>query len=184
MLIDTMRNILEKKEKIYKEKQIKNEWLKLQPHRAKMHNILMSQKGISSFDRVIIFQCLAIVSEYVDIYEDSIKNETNLIKAATLEGLSKEQLLIEEIADSVELLKISADNREPLSDRLNAIEKIRNTAWKTAYDLRDQISNILENFEDKLEIEDVGYIFTCISLALLELDLREEEAKILNDMYE
>jgi len=179
-----MRNTLEKKEKIYKEKQIKNEWLKLQPHREKMHSILMSRARISPMDRIVIFQCLAIVSEYVDIYEDSIKNETNLIEPATLEGLSKEEQLVEEIVDSVELLKISADDKEPLAKRLNAIEKIRNTAWKTAYDLRDKISDIIEKFEDELDIDHVGYIFTCISLVLLELDLKEEEAQILNKMYE
>lgn len=176
---------MEKKEKIYREKQLREEWLNLRSYRGNLHNILMNYKDISPMDRIIIYQCLSIILENICIYEDAIKNETNTIQTKTKSegGISQEQKIIEEIVDAVELLIITMNDKEPLSNRLKAIEKIKNTAWKTVYDLKDQISDVLERFDEELELDDIGYIFACISLILLELDLKDEETKILNKMY-
>ena len=134
---------MDDKEKIYREKQIGLRWEDLKPHRKNLHDILTSEKKVSPRDSIVIYQCVATVAENIDIYQETIKNETNIIKADDQKNFSKEEKIVKEIVDSIKFLTITQNKESSLQERLDAIDKIRNTCWKTAYTVRDKINNIL-----------------------------------------
>ena len=170
-------------EKIRREKQIKFHWEEIRPHRDDLNAIMMKRKELSPMDRIIVFQTIALVAENIEIHEESIRNKTNIIGIIDHDDYSKKELIEQEIISSMKCLSIAADDKSSIEEKLDAIEKIRNTAWLTACHVKKNIHDILGNFTNGLQAKDIPYVYTCISVALLELDMGKEEAKILDELY-
>ncbi len=177
---------MENNEKINREKKIILSWNELKSHKEKLHDILMGKIG--TLDSVVIYQCIAIVAENISIHKEAMRKQTNVIRNGCDKNLSKEEILVENLTESIKFLSITFDSGCSLTERLDAVEKIRNTAWQTICKKEDELNNILAEYSGKvIEINnlgnDVGYILTCISIVLLELDMKEEEARLLDEIY-
>jgi hypothetical protein len=174
---------MENKERFNRERNIVKAWQELEPHREDLHKILMNQKKVRPIDSVIIYQCIATVAENICIHEESIKNETNLIDVKSEVGTRDKDVVMQDIMGCVKYLSVAFDGGRSLTDRLDAVEKIRNTAWLTAFKMKSSLNDLLSSYMDGVEDENIGYVFSCISLVLLELDMKEEEARLLNELY-
>lgn len=174
---------MEQKDKIYREKQLIERWDELKSHRDQINSLLTEKKKFTVLDALVIFQCLAIVLEYIEIYEEEIKNSENVISIdySGIENTDISHTL--EFQASLKHVSIMKNENSSNEERLDAIEKIRNTLWRNALVRKDEIYKVITNYHNDLEADDLFIVFLCVSAVLLELNMKEEEIKLLDEMW-
>lgn len=174
---------MEQKDKIYREKQLIEKWDELKDHKTQIRSLLTEKKKFTVLDALVIFQCLAIVSEYIEIYEEEIKNSKNVI-SIDYSGIEKADISHTlEFQASLKNVSTMKDENSSNEERLDAIEKIRNTLWRNALIRKDEIYKVITNYHNDLEADDLFIVFLCVSAVLLELDMKEEEIKLLDEIW-
>ena len=184
-------------EKMLREKKLLDLWEELSKEKKSLSDLVNLKRKLHPIDFVILFQCLIVVLEKLEVYEEEIKNSPDDIVSEDIQNIQDgpvgdlvkdllndtDNLFGMDMIDSVLCLRVAFNNESPMSKRIEAIERIKMSAWKGMYKRKDRLLEVMTNYPDFDATKDIMTVFTCVSMIILELDMQEHEAKILDEFY-
>lgn len=181
------------KEKITREKNLFEHWKDIRKEKQSLIDLVTQKRELQSLDFAVLYQCVILVLEKFEVYEEEIKNTPEEIIIENKIGLFDKALeeiikdagkgLGNSFVNEAICLLVAISDQMPMKERFNAIEQIKMKAWKNMYERREYIKEIAAKYPNFDNAEDVFTVFRCISMVLLELDMQEQEAKILDDSW-
>ncbi len=182
-----MNIIMEFKEKITKERQLKENWDQIKKYERELSEILLMVREVDAHDYILFFQSISLVLEYVNFYEDELVASLAKIEETTITDRTKEVLknipeeLFDEIAPEMQLYMESDSDDMPIHDRLASIDKVRQLCWKRLYKRKEDIGKLCHKFPepDAMGEEEYILLFKCLSMIILELSMKDQEIEIL-----
>ncbi len=167
-----------------RENELRKAWDEIKKKRSEFHKLLAGKAKPDSFDVILFYQAVSLIMESLAVREKQLKNAPNKvgdIGKCIIKEVEKE---FGDIAPEIACFLISENEKLPVSQRLDAIEKIRLVSWKSLFNQRHELEELSKRFPNSLNREDMGLLFQCISLVVLELDMKDKEIEILDDLYE
>jgi hypothetical protein len=183
---------MEYREKIKREKQMIDSWEEMETSKQQLSQLLLNQRQLGPQDFILFFQCMILVVENVEIHKEEIEDSPDRLEVENTDEkfynifgpLSEnvEKLCGKEIIGEIEYFLMSMDDSKTINERFDAIEKIRMSAWKNMSNKKDEIVELLERYPKDICADDFMLIFKCISMILLELDMKNQERQMLKKL--
>ena len=153
------------KEKVLREKQLMKHWEDIKCNQESLYDLFLHKRKFEPMDIAVVFQCIILVLEKLEIHGDEV-----------------EKMVGKDIIGEMECFFITLDDKSSMAEKFQAIEKIKKTAWKIMYKRKEAINNLTKVYP-VLGVDEVILIFKCISMILLELDMQDQEKRLLEDLY-
>ncbi len=184
---------MEYKEKIAREKQLINLWDEIKLNKKDLADVILFNRDVKQIDFILFFQCMALVLENLEVNEEEIKKAPDKIEIDDIDekldtifaGFFKnvEKVCGKDLRGEIECFLTYINDSKPINERVKAIEKIRMLAWKNLFNMKNDISVLMERYpQGSMETEDFMLIFKCVSMILLELDLKDQYNEILEKL--
>jgi len=181
-----MSIIVDDKKRIAKETNVRNRWKDIRSEREELTKFLSGEKdignGTNARDLVLCYQCISLILEHISVYEQDIKKAPDKI-----EGIdptpSKIEQLYGESAREVFCLFVSDNEKMPIDQRLKAVEQIRLVAWKQILKEKQNLTSMVDETTNFQDLEEQELLLRCVSITILEMDMQDQEIKILEKLY-
>jgi len=186
------------KEKILKEKLLTKHLKEISIFdKERLADLILNKKKFQPEDIDAVFKCVVVVLEKLEVHEDEIK-----VTSETVENININAKFIEifepiidelkkimgndisgkDILDEIACFFVTLDDDASIDDKFRAIQEIKTNAWKTMYNKRKSVENLIWDYP-VLKAKEIILIFRCISIVLLELDLQDQEKILLEKLY-
>ena len=123
------------KEKIEREKKLLEHWDILKKERDNLSNILTRDKEPTSLDTILLFQCLAVILEKIDLCEDEIsqypedldiEDDCGIMDMPIFDSVKNiESYFTLDIKKEIVCLMVIFDDAKSMNDRFDAIEQMK-----------------------------------------------------------
>lgn len=181
------------KEKINREKKMLRHWDEIRPSGENLSDLLMNRRKFNPLDYITLYQCMTLVLENLEVYEEEIKNTPDNIKIKNSNSdfqkifgelsMKVKKHIGREALREIECLFITMDDKSSIDEKFTAIQKIKKMAWKSIYKHKQDILEIIEIYPGQVDKERIYLIFKCISMVLLELEMQRQEKELLENLY-
>ena len=187
-----IKNVMNYKEKVIREKQLMQHWGELRPQARSLSDLLLHKRDLLPMDLILVFQCLSIIVEKLEIHGEEIEKTSDVMEAKNKENqvfqeifgdISKDikGLFNENIAKEVMCLFTVFNDESSFDERFEAIGRIKSTAWKSMYNRKKDVMDLVKKYPDFNSGKEMFLVFSCISMVLLELDMQDQEIKLLEE---
>ena len=173
---------MNEKEKIIKEKILNEEWSEIAEQKNKLERLinLPSLTKIEDYD--ILIKCVSIILNHVEIHKNEILKFQEVDKE-NIENRGDVEKFFYQFGKGIESFIIIFDESQPYQIRLDAINNLRRLAWGSISEHICQIKNMYNRFPDFSGTEDTILVLKCVCLVVTELNMKNEEIKIIEELY-
>ena len=151
-------------------------WNAITGEKDKLVAITTDAQPLSPDDPILFLQCLTLVMTDIMLYEDSLTNVDEEIKELIEDHSAAGYLL--RVMKELSCWKLVTDKTKTSKEKLEAITSLRKCSWGAMCKQADDLLRVMQKFPMIDDPNELSLVIQCVSLVVLELDLREEEEKI------
>ena len=152
-------------------------WTEMRQQLSQLEKIIKGKEEFEPIDFILIFQCLTLIIAEIALHEKHFLS----INEKTKKFFSDDSLYgyLKRTIEEVKYWKIITNEELSLEKRLETIEILRKSIWGVISCQKNKLIDLMQYFPNINDSKDFGLLIHCVSVAILELDLKEKEIKLL-----
>lgn len=161
------------------ERSLRKKWDIVRLKREELACLITGKKQLENKNISLLKRCVDIVCDNIFVNgEEFLKKSEELadIKKPTVGG--EEESFVKFSDRLVEFLGISED-KATISEKLESLDRLRAFCWRNLVEEKEDIFKLNKNFPLMDDNIDILLLFKCVSMVVLELDMKDEEIKTL-----
>jgi len=153
-------------------------WVEMRLRKEELNTLASGERRITQHDFLAFFQCLTLVLTEISLYEkDFVCSDGKIGKL--LFDKSPEGAFLRIIEEASLWKFVEEDNSQ--EDKLKTLEKLRECVWGSMVPHKDKLIQLVRKFPHMNDTEDMALLFQCVSLIIVQLEIKEKEIEILED---
>ncbi len=152
-------------------------WAHIREYRDALVEIVSGSRETKTFDFILFFQCITLVLADIALYEKDfpvIDDEAKkLLFDETPAGV------LSRVIKEVDYWSAIDDKTSSDEDKLVAIEDLRKSVWGNISCRKNELVELMKAYPKIEDVVGFTLLMQCVSVVILELDLKEKELKIL-----
>lgn len=152
-------------------------WAAIRKYRNTLVEIASGSREIQTFDFILFFQCLTLILTDIEIYKKDFIEIDDEAKKLLLDETPANVLL--KIIKEADYWKSIEDKKSSGEKRLIAIEDLRKTVWGDIACREDELIKLVKIYPHIEDANGLTLLMQCVSVVVLELDLKEKELTVL-----
>lgn len=154
-------------------------WVEMRSQKEVLNSLATGRNIIDQSDFLAFFQCLTLVLTEICLYERDFIYSDKEIEGLLSDKSSEGPFL--RIIKEVSYWKIIEDKKNTQEERLGILEKLRKCVWGHMVPLKDKLIQLVRKYPNITDSEDLALLFQCVSLIVVQLELKDKEIEILEE---
>lgn len=154
-------------------------WVEMRLHKDALNSLATGRNAIDQSDFLSFFQCLTLVLTEIALYEKDFIYSDREIEELFFDKSSEGAFL--RIIKEVSYWKIIEDKKNTQEERLGILEKLRKCVWGHIVPLKDKLIELVKKYPNITDPGDLALLFQCVSLVVVQLELKDKEIEILEE---